>query len=75
MMTMHNPPNHIVFHGGNMETLDYEVELGRRAAFDLYHHDITLYCAHGQTEIDSFCYRGCEPTVSGWKPARGSASS
>lgn len=72
-MAAHNPPDHIVFHGGDMTTLDYELELGETAAFDLFHHDSTLFCAHGLTAPDGLCYQGCDPTMTGW--VTGSASS
>jgi hypothetical protein len=42
-MAAHSPPNHIVFHGGNMETELYELELGFHAAFDLFHHDDVVF--------------------------------
>ncbi len=42
-------------HGGDMEVLDMEYELGYRAAFDLYHHDDVMYCKHGTTDITGMC--------------------
>lgn len=43
MIAAHNPPNHIVFHGGDMETILMELELGYRAAFDLFHLDDVMF--------------------------------
>lgn len=34
---------HIHHHGGDMFTILMEVELGERAAFDLFHHDDVVF--------------------------------
>lgn len=58
MMAAHNPPNHIVYHGGNMDTIDMERELGWRAAFDLFHRDDIVFCYCGLAGVCWFCARG-----------------
>jgi hypothetical protein len=39
----------------NAEWELFILELGYRATFDLYHHDGTFYCKHGQRDIEGEC--------------------
>ena len=36
--------NRWYWHGGNVENIIFEIELGERAAFGLYHLDDTMFC-------------------------------